>query len=376
VSRSALVIGGTGPTGPHILQGLLDRGFEVTILHRGTHEPPELPDVEHIHADPHFEDPLREAIGDGEWDVVAGMYGRAAVVARVLQGRCGHYLSVSGIPVHAGYGEPHLTFPYGMAIGAHEAGPLVDGVPVARDDAPIAITFARKILAVEGTVLGLHPSATCFRYPMIYGPRNLIQWEWSVVKRVLDDRPWMLLPDHGTSIYTRCAAENAAHAVLLAVDHPAAAGGEAFNVADQQQFSLRQWVDVISDAVGRRLDVRSVPSELCRGWADTVAPQTGDIAPHNLTSSQKIRDLLGFTDVVEAADALAASARWFLDHPVTDGGGAGFFDTFDYEYEDALVDRYAQLCEQVLAEFPPRRPEPMHAMPHPVAPGRSDPRGR
>ena len=34
----ALVIGGTGPTGPHVIDGLLKRGYEVTIFHRGTHE--------------------------------------------------------------------------------------------------------------------------------------------------------------------------------------------------------------------------------------------------------------------------------------------------------------------------------------------------
>ena len=45
MGSSALVVGGTGPTGPHILDGLLERGFDVTIFHRGTHEPPDLPDV-------------------------------------------------------------------------------------------------------------------------------------------------------------------------------------------------------------------------------------------------------------------------------------------------------------------------------------------
>ena len=31
----ALVIGGTGPTGTPIVRGLVDRGYEVTIVHRG-----------------------------------------------------------------------------------------------------------------------------------------------------------------------------------------------------------------------------------------------------------------------------------------------------------------------------------------------------
>jgi len=35
----ALVIGGSGPTGPHVLAGLLERGYDVAMLHRGVHEP-------------------------------------------------------------------------------------------------------------------------------------------------------------------------------------------------------------------------------------------------------------------------------------------------------------------------------------------------
>ncbi|MFT5444104.1 MAG: nucleoside-diphosphate-sugar epimerase, partial [Myxococcota bacterium] len=34
----ALVIGGTGPTGHFIVNGLLDRGYHVAMLHRGEHE--------------------------------------------------------------------------------------------------------------------------------------------------------------------------------------------------------------------------------------------------------------------------------------------------------------------------------------------------
>lgn len=47
-----LVIGGTGPTGPHIVNGLLERGHDVTILHTGGHETDAIPErVPHIHTD-------------------------------------------------------------------------------------------------------------------------------------------------------------------------------------------------------------------------------------------------------------------------------------------------------------------------------------
>lgn len=48
-----LVIGGTGPTGPHIVNGLLERGHDVTILHTGGHETDAIPErVPHIHTNP------------------------------------------------------------------------------------------------------------------------------------------------------------------------------------------------------------------------------------------------------------------------------------------------------------------------------------
>ena len=51
--NTALVVGGTGPTGPYVVNGLVNRGFQVTILHTGRHESEIIgPEVEHIHSDP------------------------------------------------------------------------------------------------------------------------------------------------------------------------------------------------------------------------------------------------------------------------------------------------------------------------------------
>ena len=51
--QKALVIGGTGPTGPSLVNGLRQRGFATAILHTGRHEVDTIPpDVEHIHTNP------------------------------------------------------------------------------------------------------------------------------------------------------------------------------------------------------------------------------------------------------------------------------------------------------------------------------------
>ncbi len=84
----ALVVGGTGPTGHHIVTGLLQRGYDVVILHRGTHEVPEIPpEVEHIHADPHFRETLMQALTGRFFDVVIATYGRLRFVAEAMRGK-------------------------------------------------------------------------------------------------------------------------------------------------------------------------------------------------------------------------------------------------------------------------------------------------
>ncbi|MGZ4726560.1 MAG: NmrA family NAD(P)-binding protein [Acidimicrobiales bacterium] len=77
-----LVVGGTGPTGVPLVRGLVDRGHQVTILHRGTHEDPETPsEVEHLHADPYDADSLREVLDQRRFDLSVVMYGRLRAVA-------------------------------------------------------------------------------------------------------------------------------------------------------------------------------------------------------------------------------------------------------------------------------------------------------
>src|SRR3546814_20748354 len=67
---TALVVGGTAATGVSIVAGLRERGYDVTIYHRGTHELPELDDLEHIHGDPHHRATIAADLGTRRRDVV------------------------------------------------------------------------------------------------------------------------------------------------------------------------------------------------------------------------------------------------------------------------------------------------------------------
>ncbi|TFG93942.1 MAG: epimerase, partial [Myxococcales bacterium] len=90
----SLVIGGTGPTGHFLVNGLRARGHQVAILHSGRHEVAEIPDdVEHLHADPYDPAAFAKALGCRSFEVCVASYGRLRRIAEAMVGRCARFLS-------------------------------------------------------------------------------------------------------------------------------------------------------------------------------------------------------------------------------------------------------------------------------------------
>src|SRR5688572_19830703 len=122
-----LVVGGTGPTGIPLVRGLVDRGCDVTILHRGLHERAETPEVvQHLHHDAYDDDDLRAAVSDTSFDVVVAMYGRLRRIAEVTRGRAGRFVSVGGVPAYRGWMNPWLFDPPGLPVPISEDAPTVE----------------------------------------------------------------------------------------------------------------------------------------------------------------------------------------------------------------------------------------------------------
>jgi nucleoside-diphosphate-sugar epimerase len=369
----ALVIGGSGATGIHVVDGLAERGYEVTILHRGVHEEPALAGFRHIHADPHFVAELEGALAGESFDVVIAMYGRLEIIAGVFAGRCERFVGVGGTPVYAGMLAPDSVRPAGVLINAAESSPLADPTTIANER---TAHFASRLRSAENAVMNGHAEgrfwATHVRYPLIYGRHSLRPMEWSVVKRVLDGRRHLLLPSGGLPITSRCAARNAAHCLLLALETPAA-GGEVFNCADEDQFSLAQWAEMVAWTLGAELQSVDVPQPLHWVVAHMLLAG-GTTSKHALLDIGKARSILGYRDVVRAHDALADTATLLAEAGLSAEQTNEVLDPFDYELEDRVIARLASVADEFDAEHPY---EPVHIYAHPKSPGtHADHRGR
>jgi len=378
----ALVIGGTGPTGPFVLDGLLKRGYKVTMLHRGTHEIDLPSEIEHLHGDPHFVETLNDALGSRTFDVVIAMYGRLRFVAEVMRGRTERLICAGGAAVYRRWHDPGQQ----PSCLISEDAPVTDSLETNGSETDVFSRFSNLMVKTELTVMESHDlgsyNATLFRFPMIYGPRQLIPGEWSIIRRVLDRRKKLIIPDSGLVIESRGYSENMAHGILLCVDHPDESAGQIYNIADEDALSLKDWVEIISDIMDCRLELVLMPAKLATPSMPYAMPlrpfaqKTGELH-HRVLDLRKIKAQLGYKDLFKAKDGFKRTVQYYLDNPPDRGGEIEqrLRDPFDYDAEDRLIAEYEKSLEKMSGIFPDITWR--HPYPHPDKPNvNRDQRGR
>jgi nucleoside-diphosphate-sugar epimerase len=340
----ALVIGGTGPTGPHIINGLIERGYDVVMLNRGSRDSDAIPaDVERVIGDPHFPDTLNDALGTRTFDLVVATYGRIRYVAEVVSTRTDRLITVGGPPSYRGFADPYANFPPGMAVPTPEDAPRVESEAESR--------FGNLIRITEDAVMEQHASGamnvTHFRYPVVYGPWQVRPTTlWWVMQRCLDGRSAAAVADGGLTLFTRGYSENMAHAVLLAAEQPEASAGQIYNCGDDRQMSLAQWISTIAGAMGSDMEIVSVPDAYASPSKDLMQFSSADF--HQFLDLTKLKTQLGYTDRVDSLEAIRRTVQWLTDNPPTE---QQYIDDVrkHYAVEDALITICRDASEKMAA---------------------------
>lgn len=343
----ALVIGGTGPSGPFTVNGLLERGYEVTVLHGGQHEVEFSQPLEHIHTDPHFAETLEPALRGRRFDLVLATYGRMRIIAEIVKGKTGRFIGVGGSSVYAPRSDPRWG-PLGPPTLVPEDSP--------RCDDPAGPKFNYLMWVTEETVMRAHReghyNATYFRYPLLYGANAPANPEWSIVRRVLDGRKQCVIAANGLS-RRRGYARNVAHALLLAVDKPSESGGEVYNIRDERQYTQRQYVEFIARHLRHEWEIVELPPALAhrvyKGAAAALPAWTIEFDIGKITTQ------LGYRDIVAPAAGLAVTVDWLAANRPEPSGEIErqLGDPFAYAAEDALIGAFGRgYAEADRIEFP------------------------
>src|SRR4051794_21691874 len=310
------------------------------MLHTGRHERDEVPAaVTHVHTDPFDRQQVADALTGQTFDVGVVMYGRLRELAEVLAGRVGRLVTVGGMPVLDGYSNPTDLRPTGMPVPTLETSPTIDAGTGREGNDKVA-----RMTETERAVFAAHPTATHLRYPVIYGPHQLLPREWMIVRRVLDGRHRMIVPDGGLYLCGAAYAENAAHALLLCVDQPERAAGQTYHVSDEMTPTLRQVIEIVTAALDHPLELIDLPYDLALP-AHPMMMRWGGF--HRYTPPTKLMHQLGYGDRVPAPEALARTARWLVANPPGPTIERNLQVPHDYAAEDALMDAWVAAREQL-----------------------------
>ncbi|MFD3872124.1 NAD-dependent epimerase/dehydratase family protein [Streptomyces sp. NPDC058623] len=290
-----LLLGGTDFAGRAVAEGARDRGWDVTVFHRGEHPAP--PGVTVLNGDRTALDGLA-ALAEGEWDAVVDTWKSAPRIvrdsARLLAERAGRYAFVSSRSVYS----------WPPPAGLDEDGPVVDGDPDAdatdyaadKRGAELAVVREfgekRSLLVRAGLVLG--PRENVGRLPwwleriarggplLAPGPRNtplqyvdvrdMANWILDALETGLNGPYNMVSPPGHTTIgalLDACVATTGAPTRLVWV------GPEALAEAGLSGWSdLPIWCPPngeLHDAVHRADVTRALATGLrCRPVTDTV----------------------------------------------------------------------------------------------------------
>jgi hypothetical protein len=116
-----------------------------------------------------------------------------------ISGRVGRMVAVGGIPVYRGWFSPGRNSPRGYPIPKRHSFPHAT-VP---EDGDHSFRVARAESEFFDRVADGAFSGCIMRYPLIYGPRQIVPLEWSIVRRVMDSRRVFVMPDSGLALFSR-----------------------------------------------------------------------------------------------------------------------------------------------------------------------------
>jgi nucleoside-diphosphate-sugar epimerase len=175
--------------------------------------------------------------------------------------------------------------------------------------------------------MGEGAPATILRMPHLYGPRDPRSAEWFFVKRVLDERKRIAVPDGGFQICHRGFVQNMARGVVQALT-AAKAAGQVYNLGEEKLYTLAQLARAVANALDYKCDIYSVPGHLWR-------------TPYDHTSFydlRKARAQLRYRDLMIPRDGLELTIGWLCQSPPQDWSWPGIEGPFDYAREDALIE--------------------------------------
>jgi nucleoside-diphosphate-sugar epimerase len=329
-----VITGATGLLGSHIAEALVGRGERVRAFVRPTS------DVSFLHAlgaeqavgDLHDPESLRRAVDEA--DVVyhcaarVGDWGPWSLYRREIIDATGHLL---GACRAAGVGR--VLYVSSVTVYGHPrdaGGPITEDAPLGQRLYWFWDYYCRSKIAAEALARAAGPNVTIVRPSWIYGPRD----RTSLPRLMAAFRAGRVrLIGSGDNLLNIVYAADVAEGAILAANHPEA-GGRAYNLCSEGEVTQRQFLDALTEALGRPPVRRRLPFGLAYA-AGFMAEVIGRVIrlkrPPHITryavglvgrptrfSIGRARDQLGWQPRVGAREGLRRALEWYTARSASD----------------------------------------------------------
>ena len=320
-----LVIGGTNFIGPHVIAALDRLGADITVYHRGIHEPPLPPAVRHVHSPRasvpflHFPSELTAPAPDvallmfpvGQDDTRAAVARFAGIVKRLVAISSGDVYRASGRLLGSEPGPP-------------EPVPLSEHAALREEFYPYRAVAAgpadwtyhyEKILVERAVLASSAPLGTVLRLPAVYGPGDPYRRFRSYIKRMDDGRPAILLEAAQAAWrWSHGYVEDVAQAIALAVVDGRTAG-RVYNLGESNTPTVVERVRLIGQMAG---------------WDGSIVSLAPDRMPPHLRARYeprqdlvldvtRFRTELSFTEPLTIEEGLRRTIAWERANPPETG---------------------------------------------------------
>lgn len=301
--ETALVTGGAGFIGSHLVRRLLAEGYAVRVLDnfatgRRSNLEPLAREIELIEGDIQSYERVHAAVR--ACDLVFHQAALPSVPRSIQDPLTSTAVNVTGtlnvLLAARDEGVRRVVYASSSSIyGANEELPKGERMATV----PMA-PYAVSKLAGEGYCRSFHQvyglDTVALRYFNVFGPGQDPASQYAAVipnfiTAFLEDRPATV---HGDGEQSRdfCFIDNVVDANIGAVSAGEAASGEAFNIACGDRTSLNQLLDALREQTGKDLTARY------------LAARPGDVR-HSHADIGKARELLGYAPTVSVFEGLA-----------------------------------------------------------------------
>ncbi len=270
-----LVIGGSRFIGLAVVQRLLADGHKITLLNRGQSPDPFGTRVSRVIGDRSDPDTLRRALArrdfDAVLDVIAFREEDTQSAVEHLRGRIGHFVHVSTASVYLI--RDRLFCPFREEDFGGRLAPRTEATS---SSWLYAYHKRRCELALQHAWETDQFPYTSLRLPMVVGPEDYTERAQAYLERLADGGP-VILPDGGLNSWGFLWVSDVAETIAANLMN-ANAFGRAYNLAQREVVSLKQFVETVAAVTGKSPTLAAVPGEWLHRLAlgTSFSPYTHD----------------------------------------------------------------------------------------------------